>query len=171
MLACDFEGCNQGNGHAGPHGHTIGGGVILAPRGGGEGQVGPSEPSPVSCDCCGSDMIARRFENGGGLLKCTVCEQDVIFNHDGSSSRAILAIMYPSKMSERSKIFQEFLDHRIFEFTWNNTARHFFGLCSKEQRDDAILKILGIVNDKRLEIKSMRRSWKNWFGLNMFIFR
>lgn len=161
MEECAFDNCNMITGHPGPHGIHVGSGLVLAPHGGGEGKIGDDEPAPTACDCCEAPMVAHRYSNGGGELSCTRCQQNVSFLPDGEKESAILAKLFPSKMSERSRVYREFLNHRANEVAWDYTARHFFGLCTEEEKNDAISEINKLVADKLLEINSISW-WQFW---------
>lgn len=165
MTECQFDNCNRPNGHPGPHGITVDkSGIVFAPHGGDEGTLGQREFTNLPCDNCGGGMNVQRFGHGGGVFKCGLCEQCVTYMSDGSSSATIIPALYPSKMSESSKLFQELLDHRMSEVRFHCRARHILGLITSDERDDQISAFDDQVAAKRREIAATKKRswWRIW---------
>ena len=146
---CPFEHCGLPPGHVGPHGFPLGGGVVLAPHGGGEGEVGAWGECELSCDCCGKRMVVRKYSNGGGELKCTACDQFHTFSSDGRHSVRVLASLFPSNIEPGSKIHIEFLEYRKKELCFKAQACRLLGLLTGTGCDEQLLKISRAFEEER----------------------
>ncbi len=164
MSECQFGNCDQMQGHPGPHGIAVAPGLILAPYGGGEGDVSPATPCPLRCDCCGSPMALRRFSKGGGKFTCSNagCNQEHCYQADGDSFAAVIAKMFPSEMREGSSIYRDFLAHRIAETKFRAEARYLVGLIGETEKDNEISAIEKLVAEKLIELATHPHWWQFW---------
>jgi hypothetical protein len=102
-------------------------------------------------------MVLRRFSRGGGAFDCQSCEQQWSFQPDGGSTCRVIARMYPSQMSEGSRIFDEYLDYRLSEVAFVLEAERLCGLISPEEKAEQFAEFVAKVDAKRAEIAARRR--------------
>ena len=151
-MQCEFPNCTRDIDHDGAHGiEPEGSGIVFAPYGGNEGELGQSEPCPIRCDCCASAMTLRRLSKGGGRLVCTSCEQTWHISHATMTS-TVIATLYPHDMDKKSKLYDEFLDHKLQDWKWKQNAELFLGLISQDDFDQRILQAQEVIAKERLAI-------------------
>lgn len=136
MDQCKFTDCNQTENHPGPHGIVVPEGIIFAPYGNGaDGRLGSVEDSDIPCDCCQKPMPMRRAENGGGVFKCTACNQEWTFSRDGSSYCTTIARLYPA-VKPGDKLYLEAVKHNRDEYEFKFKCRLALGLIDEQKYQD-----------------------------------
>ena len=138
---CKFQPCNMIEGHPGPHGHAVGDGIIFAPHGGDEGIISDPIECDLLCDCCDSSMLMTKHSNGGGMFKCTNCNQCHDIDTNGQGSVTILSRLYPSNMEEGSKIQREAAVHQANEYRFGAKAKYLLDMISQSEYNSIIEKI------------------------------
>ncbi len=154
MKTCNLEYCNRRKGHDAPHGIELEHGFILAPFGSGEDEVSHAGSCDLLCNCCAAAMTMKQYENGGGELHCTECNQACFFYADKTSSSIVIPKLFPSHMIEGSPLWREFVEYRFSEFAFRMRALTLFRLATppeakkdiqnaRNQYDEAIAKAEG----------------------------
>ena len=156
-MNCEFENCNRESGHPGPHGFEVTPGLIFAPHGGGEGKQAESAPVSLKCDCCGTAMTMRRYDNGGGRFTCQ-CGQRWEFQ-PGHTTSVVIARLYPSAMEDESPLYQEFLDYQVAQFSFQMEASVLCGLLDQQEATRKLSAFQEEVATVRREIARRKRSW------------
>lgn len=162
---CWAKDCNMDEGHSGPHGIAVPGGIVFAPHGGGEGGfMGDWEPAETPCEnhrrggACGSKMRRRKFQNGGGVLECPACEQEWTFQSDGSSYCKATTI-WSSGMKESDKLYREFVDWQLAEWVFKASARYELGLIDSEEKGRRIAQASAIVTEWKEKHPKPKSFW------------
>lgn len=106
------------------------------------------------CNSCGRPMVATK--TGEGMrFECT-CGQLCKLGIDGRLTMIILPRLFPEQMDEQSPTYQQFLDYRIREVTFDANIRRICGLITMAEANEWIATIGQLVADKRRELTSRR---------------
>ncbi len=114
-----------------------------------------------NCNCCGTPMILK--SEPAPMLKCSNCKQEVYPGINNEINMIVLPKLYPSHMQENSKIYDEFLDYRIAEITFDARARVCFGSLTNTEADERVEQITKMVAEKRAELRNARPWWRRAF--------
>jgi hypothetical protein len=134
QVMCDMVGCNRPKGHSSAHGIDMGNGLILAPFGGGEGEMSDFFDTDLICDQCNSKMVASKGSNGGGIIKCTYgkCGQEYTVSNDGRIS-STLTTLWPSGMNPTSVMYRQAIMYKYDGWVFDAKARYILGTCTVDE--------------------------------------
>lgn len=125
--------CNRPQGHPGPHGIDIGGGLILGPFDGSANP--PGELCELACDCCSAPMLMNKKEK---TFSCSACKQVHSFGAFGHTC-LIVARLYPSKMNRKMALAS--LAYRASQATFRCRALLLLGEITQSEFDQDLIEI------------------------------
>lgn len=113
-------------------------------------------------------MQMRRYEEGGGTFSCQNCTQRWSFTKS-SSSCTVIARLYPNAMKEDSPLYQEYLEHRLAQRSFELQASVLCGLINEQESAILMDGFQTQVDDKRRDIAARayakRGFWQRLIGL------